>query len=87
MNDRTTELHVVQAENTKLVAARVLTGFALALLGGAAAEVVLMFVSWVYSAMQADGSADFPGRYWFTVVPMLVGAAILQTRSRALKPR
>jgi hypothetical protein len=86
MNDRTTELHVVQAENTRLVAARVLNGFALALLGAAASEALLMFVLWVYSAVHT-GSADFPGEYWFAVVPMLVGAGVLYTQGRALTPR
>ena len=83
MTDRTTELHVAQTENTKLVAARVLTAFALALLGAAAAEVLLMVGSWIYSAMWAD-TPDFPGRYWFAVVPMIVGAIVLQARSRTL---
>ena len=86
MSDRTTELHVVQAENTKLVAARVLTGLSLALLGAAAAEGVLMFVLWTYSAV-STGTADFPGGYWFAVVPMLVAAGILHLQSRALRPR
>jgi hypothetical protein len=86
MNDRTTELHVVQAENTKLVAARVLNGVALALLGAAASEGVLMFVLWVYSAVHT-GTADFPGSYWFAVVPMLVGAGILHAQGRALRRR
>jgi hypothetical protein len=86
MNDRTTELHVVQAENTKLVAAHVLKGFALALIGAAVSEVLLMFVLWVYSAVHT-GSADFPGHYWFAVVPMLVSAGVLHTQGRALRPR
>ena len=83
MADRTTELHVAQTENTKLVAARVLTAFALALLAASAAEVLLMMGSWIYSAMWAD-TPDFPGRYWFAVVPMVVCALVLQARARAL---
>ncbi|GAA2145126.1 hypothetical protein GCM10009844_19460 [Nocardioides koreensis] len=85
MADRTTELHVAQTENTKLVAARVLSAFAFAfaLLAASAAEVLLMMGSWIYSAMWAD-TPDFPGSYWFAVVPMVVCALVLQARARGL---
>ena len=84
MTDRTTEFHVAQTENTKMVAARVLTAFALALVAAASAEVLLMIGSWIYSAMWTD-TPDFPGRYLFAVVPMIVSALVLQARSRNLR--
>jgi hypothetical protein len=42
-----------------------------------------MIGSWIYTAMWTD-TPDFPNRYWFAIVPMLVGALVLQARSPTL---
>ena len=84
MPGRSTELHVAQVESTKLLAAYVLSALALSLWGAAAVELVLMVVAWVRPAFVHGGGSDFPGRYWFAVLPM-VTAAVLHVRSRSLR--
>lgn len=87
MSDRSTELHVAQVENTRLLAAYVLGALALGLWGAAGVEFILMVLDWVRSAFVHGGAGDFPGRYWFVVLPLVTAAALLQLRSRGLRVR
>ena len=88
MADGSAELHVAQVENTRLLAAYVLGALALSLWGAAGVELVLMVLAWIRSAFMHGGTGDFPGRYWFVVLPLVTAAAVLQVRGRGLrKPR
>ena len=79
-SDRTVEsirtAHLQTVEATRAVAAQALTTAAWALYAAAAAVVVLRFVVFVSSAMKT-GAADWPGEYWFAVVPLAVAAVTL----------
>ena len=85
MSDRTAEMHVAQVEHTNQVTAFVLSALATSLLGAACVELVLMVLLWIRSGWENGGDADFPGRYWFAVLPMLTAAAILHARGRTLR--
>ena len=49
------------------------------------AELVLMVLDWIRPAFVHGGGGDFPGRYWFAVLPMVTAAAVLHVRSRTLR--
>ena len=78
--DRTVEsiraAHLQTVEATRAVAAQALTTVARALYAAAATVLALMCVVYVGSAMRT-GSADWPGGYWFAVVPLVVAAVTL----------
>ena len=68
--------HLQTIEATRAVAAQALTAAAWALYAAAGSVVVLMFVVYAGSAMRT-GTAVWPGKYWFTVVPLVVAAVTL----------
>jgi len=78
--DRTFEsiraAHLQTVEATRAVAAQAIIAVARALYAAAATVLVLMCAVFVGSAMRT-GSADWPGGYWFAVVPLVVAAVTL----------
>ena len=79
--------HLRTVEATRAVAAETLTTVAWALYAAAASVVVLMFVAYAGSAMRT-GDADWPGQYWFAVVPLGVAAVTLHLGvARIARPR
>ncbi len=68
--------HLRTVEATQALAARVLMTAARALYAAAATVLVIMCVVYVQTAMSA-GVADWPGHYWFAVLPLVVAGATL----------
>jgi hypothetical protein len=68
--------HLRTVEATQALAVRVLMTVASALYVAATTVLVLMGVAYVLTAMSA-GVSDWPGQYWFAVLPLVAAGATL----------
>lgn len=78
--DRTIEsvraAHLQTVEATRAVAAQILTTAATALYAAAATVFMLMVVIFIRVGVKT-GVTDWPGRYWFAVLPLVVAGVTL----------
>ncbi len=84
MNDNSELLRTTaQVIHVRKVGGEVLHAISTALNLAAATVAVLMLLVWVRSA--AVGSADFPGRYLFALLPLVVAGFYLETTAERVK--
>ncbi len=74
----------VDDRDLRVVVRQALNGVALALIAAAVTVFVMMVV--VFISPEYADERDWPGSYWFAVVPLLVAAASLNLSAARIAP-